>query len=546
MNRERLFFTRDEDLATICDRLNREPETIITIEIERGSPLYSGFGLRFIASKYPSKKFQIITSDPALKRIADMLSIRAYAKIDLIDFEEEYSRTHVLRHNFGFFEYFWYEIRKVFSRMLYALERRKKGGLKYKGKWLVETNLILLVSGLILSVSLLFFIFYFAVSKTFVTISPDFTIKTASANFLYSTADSSSVLDSRTIIPVERIEKVLSLEATYNISSYDVESVRAARGRVDLFNEMNNEQVFRPNTRFVTSEGLVFRSSEWIKIPPTRTQSGETIIGRTSATLLADGYDTRGELIGERGNIKEGSILDMPGLKFNRDKIYAKAVAGFTWGQNPTLKLLTEAEQARFVALLSERLKSESLVALQWVISAKSATANKEFKILEVPDNLKYSTPTIEVLDNAKIGDRRSDVRLKGSITIAAYVFDRTLTLSTLKGLLEDRLIYGTERLHDVLPETLKITSIVSRTDTPNFALKGTTELSATISYNFEDDANAQTRRLKNMITGKPVDQAISLLLNNQSIAKARIRLTPFWLTRVSGNIDNIEFIIDK
>lgn len=48
------------------------------------------------------------------------------------------------------------------------------------------------------------------------------------------------------------------------------------------------------------------------------------------------------------------------------------------------------------------------------------------------------------------------------------------------------------------------------------------------------------------MIAGKPVDQAVSLLLNNQSIAKARIRLSPFWLTRVSGNIDNIEFIIEK
>ena len=55
----------------------------------------------------------------------------------------------------------------------------------------------------------------------------------------------------------------------------------------------------------------------------------------------------------------------MPGLKFNRDKIYAKATRGFAGGQNPTIKILTEAEQARFMALLSERLKSESLVALQ-------------------------------------------------------------------------------------------------------------------------------------------------------------------------------------
>ena len=73
--------------------------------------------------------------------------------------------------------------------------------------------------------------------------------------------------------------------------------MRAARGQVNLFNEMNNEQVFRPNTRFVTPEGLIYRSSEWIKIPPMRTQSGVIIVGQTSSYLIADGYDTKGELI---------------------------------------------------------------------------------------------------------------------------------------------------------------------------------------------------------------------------------------------------------
>ena len=62
-----------------------------------------------------------------------------------------------------------------------------------------------------------------------------------------------------------------------------------------------------------------------------------------------------------RGNIAEGTTLDMPGLKFNRDKIYAKATKNFTGGQNPTLKVLTEAEYARFVSLLTDKLKSVAL-----------------------------------------------------------------------------------------------------------------------------------------------------------------------------------------
>ncbi len=92
---------------------------------------------------------------------------------------------------------------------------------------------------------------------------------------------------------------------------------------------MNNEQVFRPNTRFVTEDGLVYRTQEWVKVPPTRTQSGEIVIGKARTILIADGYDTKGELIGIRGNVTEGIMLDIPGLKFNRDKIYAKVLKPF-------------------------------------------------------------------------------------------------------------------------------------------------------------------------------------------------------------------------
>ena len=236
----------------------------------------------------------------------------------------------------------------------------------------------------------------------------------------------------------------------------------------------------------------------------------------------------------------------MPGLKFNRDKIYAKVTKNFTGGQNPTLKVLTEPEQARFTSLLADKLRSTALTELNSLMALRSSTTSKDIRILEITDNLKYSDPKIELLEGAKVGDRRSEVKLRGTVTVAAYTYDRALALSTLRALLEDRLIYGTERLQDILPETLKISSIVSRTDTPKFTVKGTTELSATISYNFEDDANAQTRRLKNMIAGKSTEQAISILLNNQSITKARIRLSPFWLSQVSGNVDNIEFVIEK
>jgi hypothetical protein len=107
-------------------------------------------------------------------------------------------------------------------------------------------------------------------------------------------------------------------------------------------------------------------------------------------------------------------------------------------------------------------------------------------------------------------------------------------------------LLFGTEKLIGVNDESLRITNIVSKTTVPSFSLKGTTELDATISYNFEDASNNLTKKLKNLIVGTSAKEATSLLLNDNNIASVKITFSPFWLTSVSNNPDNIEFIIQK
>ncbi len=129
---------------------------------------------------------------------------------------------------------------------------------------------------------------------------------------------------------------------------------------------------------------------------------------------------------------------------------------------------------------------------------------------------------------------------------VSTYLYDKNTALTLLKSLLGEKLLYGTEKLHEILTDSLKISTVIAKQEAPQFGLKGTTELSATISYNFEDDSNALTKRLKNLIAGMSIEEATSVLLNNNNIAKARIRLSPFWLRYISSSPDNIEFIIEK
>jgi len=137
-----------------------------------------------------------------------------------------------------------------------------------------------------------------------VTITPELGIKTVSRNIVF-TQKEASVLDSKNTVNVRPVHIEIPMEYTFNVTSIDEMSTKNSYGTVEIYNELRQEQVFRPTTRFVTDNGIVFKTSEWIKVPPTQTLSGITVIGKTTATLVADAYDTKGNIIGVRGNIEE-------------------------------------------------------------------------------------------------------------------------------------------------------------------------------------------------------------------------------------------------
>lgn len=274
----------------------------IQIEVEDNIHLTNYLNLKLLLYRFPMKRFSFITNSSELKKLGESLGIRFFQKNDDIEFEKEYAKNHILRHNFTFLEYTKYEIGKLFSRFVFF---GKKKTQVYKNKKIGrDSNVFFLIIGLITSLSLLAFIFYFAVSKTYVTITPELGIKTVSRNILF-TGKEASVLDSKNTINVRPIHLEIPMEYTFNVTAIDQMSTKNAYGTVDIYNELRQEQVFRPATRFVTDDGVVFKTSEWIKVPPTRTLSGVTIIGKATTTLMADTYDLKDEIIGVRGNISE-------------------------------------------------------------------------------------------------------------------------------------------------------------------------------------------------------------------------------------------------
>lgn len=96
-------------------------------------------------------------------------------------------------------------------------------------------------------------------------------------------------------------------------------------------------------------------------------------------------------------------MLDIPGLKFNRDKIYAKVLGNFTGGQNPTIKIVTADELSRSQAILADKVKRKALDDIKADIAQKNAASGKNLEILDVPDTIHYSEPKVEILDGVKV-----------------------------------------------------------------------------------------------------------------------------------------------
>ncbi len=126
-----------------------------------------------------------------------------------------------------------------------------------------------------MSMTLLLFIFHFAVSKTIITITPQISIRSVSANIVYTEA-TGSLLSSKNTLALKTIQLPITYNMTFQLETVDPNSTSNARGTITVYNELPTAQALKPQTRFVTLDGIVFRSINWVNVPPARSINGIT------------------------------------------------------------------------------------------------------------------------------------------------------------------------------------------------------------------------------------------------------------------------------
>ncbi len=520
----------NDTIVDIINKMNLCEEKELILDFPFAHPvLHNYLSLKILKSKSSSKPITIVTSDIASRKIGKTLWINYSVISDTTSLEDK-RKENLLKHNFSFFEYMIFELKKYFKiiwKFIYTktwldVLTYKSPLDKARRSWV---GFILL--WLIVSFAMLLFIFYFAVSKTYVYITPEVEVRTKAKNITFQVMNTKS--DNDNIVAIKPISGAYSLESNFIATWIDYENTARAKWKVTFINALSEKQTLKPHTRLLSSAGLMFETTDWVSIPAR---------GQASAYIVAKLYDSEGKFIWNRWNIAKDKFI-LPGLKFNQDKIYAISDENLTWWSDDIAYLITQEDIVNAKAAMEEKLKKYALKQLKDNIDKDNTKNNLNYNILWVNDIVKYNTINITNIWDFKEGDKIKDFKMKWDITINTFIYNKDEVLWILKDLIKNSLLDGTEKFMFVNDKSLRVSNVIARSEDDK-SIKSTMEIEYGISYDFENNSNYYVKKIKNTIMWLPNTEAINILTNDTKISSASIKNSPFFLSKVTNRPENI------
>lgn len=534
----------NDTIIDIVNKIKNCEEKEIILKFPWWHPVLNNYILlKILKAKAWQKRIVIITNDIFSKKIWTPLWID-YSIINDEEFLKETNyKQKLLKQNFTFFEYLFFEIKKYKEKLIYFL--RKKTWiktLKYSHPYntFKFSSFFILIFWLFVSIWTLIFIFYFAVSKTFIEITPEVNIKNQAINIFFEEDKINETIRKENHVEIKKIKEKITLNYTSKTTWINYEKTQRATWEVIFINEMKNEQVFRPKTRVLTKDGILFETLDWVKIPKrTLNWSWEVIFWKTKAKVIAKIYDTSWNFIWSRWNINTPQILTIPWLKFNQDKIYAKIITPFSWWKDDIKYKVWENDIENAKKTLEDMLKKEALKKIKEKIKNENNLKWTNYDILPIEGIIKYKNININTIWDIKIDDEIDSFELTWSLEIETYVYNKNQVINILKNVINDNLLIWTDKLIFIDENSLRANTILEKEEAP-LKIKATVEIDFWISFDFDNNSHPYTQRIKQKIAWLTNDEAKNILINDEKINNVIIKNTPFFFKKVSSNKDNI------
>jgi hypothetical protein len=289
-----------------------------------------------------------------------------------------------------------------------------------------------------------------------------------------------------------------------------------AQGKITVYNSYSSSsQALVATTRFLSTDGKIFRLVRTVTVPGARIDNGQTIPGSIVADVIADQP-------GDGYNIGP-SDFKIPGFEGSPKytSFYGKSDVAMAGGAIGERRVVTAED--------IENAKKSAMDSLLKVAEGELAMSIPEnYKLLDEAKSVTYSdfNPSLAV---GAVGDKFSAVV---KIKIEAIIFKSEDVNTIIEQSIQERATKDINWSKAVL--NYKIVK-------PNFSAK---TINLLVSGNIETVEKVDIDGLKTSIAGKSVKDLSSMLLKDPAIAESKIVLRPSWLRTIPENADKIVITI--
>ena len=493
--------------------------------------LHNNTSLKILKSKAGKKELIIITNDKTAQKIWKRLWIK-YSQIWESD---------LLEYNYSIWEYTRYICKRYIAEMSQIFWWKNHDVVfNYQNKyWVKNSKIWLFLMWLIISIVLFIFIFYFAVNKTYIYITPEITIKTRWQNFIFKEVQENEITDNN-VIKLHNISKLIQISHTFWTTWVDEETLTRSKWMATFYNHLNEKIELLPNTRIQDPNGILFTTDTQVIIPPATVSVTWSIIPwETQIKITSKIHDSEGNVVWTRANIWSWALLELPWLDSNQDKIYAKIHWYTAWANNEYTKQLTKNDIVNAKNILESKLRQQALNELKKQIIEDNKNNSINYELLWIDGILQYSDFEILWEDELQVWENLENFELSWKIKISSYSYNTERVLSALSTTIKTNILDNIEQLLFINDQSLNIWNIIYK-DTSPLEIKATAQVEAFFAHNFLSKQNNYIEKLKNNIAWIKKEEAIKILLNNPKISDVKIELQPFFMSHISKITDNI------
>lgn len=360
---------------------------------------------------------------------------------------------------------------------------------------------------------------YIALSKAEINVWPE--TETLDSEEKANIDKNATAIDSiLKIIPAQILQKEKTVVQTFPASG-KIAKEEKAQGTIRVYNAYStSHQVLIATTRFVSSDGKVFRTPVKVTVPGGTYQGGKLVPGQIDIKVVADQP-------GKEYNIAL-TKFSIPGFagtdKYT--KFYGESFEAMTGGLQEEVAEVTKEDLSQAEETLTEQAEKECNELLQNELRSEPFVSNFDY----IPDSIK--TEIVEKFSATSTDPGATEFTFQVKAQCQTMMFKKEDIKSYVKELISFQ-IPQDKKLYE---ESLKIDYYVDSADWET----GKIAVSMKISAKIYSDVDIYS--FKNALKGKSLLEAKLFLENYPKITKASVKFWPFWVNKVPEDISKIKF----